>query len=791
MAFATAAGDAYATGKATRIGETDWNDPMSVAACAKAVWEGRKNTAKARAEAQAYRNLSYVMGDQWWTWSRDKRRMVDDDLSIAHDGKRPAHEKQLTFDQISPILEMRLAKLIRSETSWDSIPVTDDPEDIEKATASQNPMRVLWDEILRMSPLMRAAHMWRMVTKTVFFKASWDKMAGDPKSADASLLMEHPDMPPMGGDVDPMEWVRQKFGEVYGPEAGETGQWSGFTGEAAVELVPLFEVNVWPFNCIQFSQAQVWVHTFEKTAREIADRLGKTPDEVRAMAKSRDSESEDYYRNQRGAANWQGDGWSGTGWSEKDNDSILVHEVWLVPCGQFPNGRTALVIGETCIPESLKDIEYCDGFQRPIVPLFPMTDKIVPNSLWGRCTVDGLIDPQTDFNLAASQWANARNMTVFPTIFRKKGDGLSDFAFTQAPGRVNEIQDFSFMPQIMERPTLGTDHAATMQTDLQMLREIGGIGQVDYGTSGGGNPQSGRGVLALQEQNDLRALPSALEGDECVSRLGDCILWMEMNYGADERIIPMIGEDNKREVVKFRGHDLRPSTWGKPGSRVAYVTVQAARRMPSTRAETRQLIDSLVQNRTLQPDVNQEDKAIVLRAVGIGSIENYVDRDRKHVAKQQGEIDKWRAALGQPPISSPMMAQDGTMMPPNPPVVGSPSKTDKHLVHVEQLASWMNTDEYDQLAMQRPDLAAEISAHMDAHKLGMAYDAKRQEFDLVMATMTLWNEYRNRAAMTGVPEIMAVFSNPMLFLGGGGEKQDGKDEKPEEKPPSKNNAKAS
>lgn len=737
MSFSSALASATGAGKGFRIGSCDWTDPVDVALCAEAVWRGRLTGQKERAEAQALRNIAFVAGDQWHLLDPQQRCMIANDRDITGFIAKPGWEKQLVFNRCMPVAEARLAKFMRAEGTPDPIPITDDPNDIANAEASADVIRAYWDQILDMPSLMARLFLCGEMMKTAFIKLSWNKRGGDPKFADMQTMFGQDPRRPRGDDGnDPVQWMQQQFGDLFGAQAAEDGSWEGSTGDVKAQLRTILDINVWPHNANEFGvgptdygQVQIVQDTYEMTAYEVAEMLDEDEDEIRRLALA-DGSQDGTLRDRQARGDWQGSN-SGYGRFDRDNDSVRVHETYRVPCSKYKKGRMAFTIGKTCKPGWLTDINVCDAYKRPIVPMFRYTSKYVPTLLWGRCTIDDMIDPQRERNASASQEANYRNHAAMPHLFRFQHDGLSDGDISNNPGGQSELPSIEYMPKYLDRPPLGPEHARTFERATQEIYEIGGVGQVDYGGVEGGNPKAGVAINALQEQNDLRMLPSAKMCDDLGCKIGESIVYLIMKYGVDERVIRLLGSPNSRELGDFRGKDvkftgtqLRPSTWDQPGKRIAMLSFQSYRNLPSTRAESRQTAQALMT--TVPPILNPadpDDKGTLLRIFGVGNAKGYVDRDRRHIAKAQAEHDLWRQ--GQP--------------------VGPPNKTDRHQAHIQQHRDWMGTDEWDKFSISNPELAAQAVEHLETHLTLQAYDLLKPKFEAAFAAGQLTAEFRDKA----------------------------------------------
>ncbi len=741
-----ATGSSQSSGSGTygHVGSTDWNNPTSVASLCRYLWGQRRY--KWPWEKKAYRNIYWLDNQQYHRWSREGERFESDPTL-------PKHQLHLVYNCISPLLEQRVSKLVRNNSVWDPPPATSADEDMAVARIAKDVLRWYWTDGLNMPAILRRALRLCMSTATCFLEVQWDPTGGDPivltpdslvdyaqlaqnfkfpqQQMPAPLYPEganpnglHPGISPTGGlDPDPMAAMpgfanydvpqhvqaqaQQDFGTIFGDATLKTGRAQRFTGDVRVNVHPMFNVIWWPFDVADWKDVRRWMITTKHTAPEVAGQFGVDVAQVREWASGKDVRQ---YIEQRA-------GWGRTTRTDAmvqadDGDAVIVHRIFTVPESGMERGKLAVVIGDTCIKGPM-DSPYRE------VPIVPLTDIPIPEGpVVGTCCVTQAIHPQKDLNLSISQESNDRNMRINNIVVRFMGDMANDKGFSTAPNSIIKVSSPSLMPKLLERPALGVDNARAVERDLQFIHDIMGVSSVDLGRTQS-DGQSGRSIIALQEQNDARLIALAKACDEAMSKVGGLVLECIQDFLVDERVKQIVGEHNQLEMLPFRGATLRPSTYQNPGYR-ALVRVESFSQIPSSRGQMQQFVQAMTALGYLVPG---RDDRKVLRMWGLGTEDIDVDEDRVDEAGEMHEIDLWKQ--GQVP--------------------DDPAKTDNHQVRIEVMRRWMVSPPGKQWAAANPQLAALQFEHLQKHMLGAAEDALRPKYEMQLADMLLRAEYIARA----------------------------------------------
>ncbi len=692
-----------AEGKTNTIGECDWSNKTSVAELARRLWRDQ-DSHRQQIKMKVLRNIEFVVGNQWHRWDKQSQAMEPNDL-------RAPWEANLVFNRILPTMEQKLSQLIRRDPAWQVAPATDDHQDRAVARLSNDVLGWYWTDGLRMPEKVREAATWAMTSGVAFFHGTWDAMKGEP-------IMMTPEafrgdygggMPQPQGIQEPQMPEGPMFEEVFGEQAALTGLGSMMTGDLSCNVLPPLDVIAWPWGIVQWKDAQIFMAIERVSVGQAAKETGQPENEVRTWAKP--PREEDWQHTVVQA--WDKASGNQSVWDESDDDVIYRFTLYVPKgVGGFEGGRCAVVYGFSDEAFKLDDIPT-PGHE---LPLKVLMEKPVPGKLYGTCTVDLMIHGQQEINICTSQKANYRNRKINPTIVCVEGDTTDDYDYSNSPGRRITVPTMQNMPQVLEMPDIGTQHDRDIEQVIRLLNDTAGVSAVNWGNAEQDNVKSGKAIIALQEQNNAMLLGFAEQLDECLSQLGNLYLSLLQENVVTERIVHMIGEDNRLEVETFTRDDLRPSNYGH-GQNPALVRVTSFRNLPSTQAERFALLNMMLSSTPPLLDPIK-DRRRILRMIGFGDVREAFDETRVDETKAGWEIDQWRQGKEVPP----------------------PLKFDNHQVHIEEHTEWMKTPEYSQLTMMQPMMAQMIEEHMRLHEEGLIREQIKVEYTARVADFKEWTD---------------------------------------------------
>ncbi len=685
-----------------QIAQTDWDDALSVADCMRQLWRGRDY--KRRIEQLAWRNEQFLFGNHWYAWDDNQKAMVP---NPRHDG----WQARIVYNKILDAVESRTAKLIRQKSVWSTLSGADNEGDRVVQRLTDKVMGWYWTEGVKMPRKVREALQWAMSSAVVFGHPFWNRNKGPRITIRLDEQLAEIQPGPEAAEQDQI--IRNRFFQQFGPEAHNAGVYDDLAGDYDVDLAPLPEVIWWPFKPKSFDEARIWMRTQKKTSEEIGDMFDIEPEKVREMA---------------AAPSGYGSGRSEGMWSDRyfydddeteiaSSDGILLKTAYKVPSRKYPDGRQAVQIGNGELifgPENLQN-------ESKVVPLFPLIEKPIRGNAHGTCIVDQMISAQENLNRAASQIADYSLRRVMPTIVEFSGAGAQPNSLSNRPGKIYKCNSPELVPRTIQMPDIGRDYFNTMGVDLKFIQDISGNASIDQGRTDDANVKSGRAILSLQAQNNLKLIPTGERIDEWVEALGNFGLLEIQAKASWPRLIQIIGAGNELEAITFKGSDLRPSNWGDSTTNARLIRVKAHSIIPKTPEELFNFVKMSMEAGLLNP---QTDRNEILEMLGESGYRKQFDKRRPDFARAESENRRW--VKGEP--------------------VEPPDESDDHGAHLQVHDRWHKTEEYHQMKrdLRFFQVVQNEREHYENHKRAARQRIVEEPYLLRRADVSMWMKHRSQ-----------------------------------------------
>jgi len=660
------------------------------------------NSYKAHLERRAHRNLHYLYGDHW---SIGYHPVLDEFKEV--ESKKPGWRARLSYNDILQAVEMRTAKYMRDGRIWSPGVGTDDLEDkIFQRTASKV-MHAYWQTVLRMDSQLAETLQWAMSSAVVFGHVYWDRTKGPLVETSLDDWLFGAEM--IVNPAERQDYIRSqtnRFFQLFGQQALQARRFSGRAGDVVYDPVPIFEVGWYPFTANRWSDVRVWTRTVKKTIEDAAEALGVDEDQIRRAP----SPSGTFARG--GNDKWRNLYYYGH--EEYDEDSVLVTTIFKTPCAKWPHGRQAIVLGygdHGIEPTNLQN-------DLDMVPLVSLVERPIRGMPYGTCLTDQLKSAQEEIDTSLSQAADYRASRVAPTLVDFVGNESQKLS--TKPGGTFRALSPQHIPQAIRMPDVPMDFFSTAELNRQWIARLGGVTTIDEGSGRDTETRSGRALNILRGQNDLQLIPFGKRIDEFVSIVGELVLSFIQSRVVTERIVHFSGDDNRMEVVRFRGADLRPTTYTK-GKKTAIVC-HAFSVIPKSPSELMSFLNMALtpgaDGRTLlDPETDRNE---ILDILGMSNFQRVFDKKHLDRIKARGEMDLWES--GQP--------------------VEPPAWEDDDETHIQAHIRWKKTDAYKIAVSNAPLLAMEVDNHVGRHNVNAARKMIEPTYLLVEAHVAQWMKTR-------------------------------------------------
>jgi len=713
--------------------DIDWNNPQDIADLKAYLWENK--TYKRRVEEQAIRNLSYVLGDQHFKLNR--RTMV-----MEPDRSRPDWKVELTANVILAALLKKLARIQGADVEWGAAPITDDEPDKAVARMQRDLAKYYYSRGFKMPAQMVRVQMLAMMTKVAYIECNWNPLGGQKKivTPDQFAIPN-----PLTGELD-MDSAFVMFGQQFGAGALERGWKTQFSGDMMLEVFPLFEMIAYPFTEPNFDQKFIKMRTRLRHITQAARIAGMSVEDLKdAMGSNPIAGDED--------GPWQDrvTGWGASTFQElgaaratkslngPDHELVYCHDItlesWYDP-ENYPDGMTALVINDYCVPDSVKPIPT----PNKRAPYWVVHEIPIELTEFGTCTVDQMRSGQDDLNDILTQGANYRRRQVSPTICTFGGFANGVKSFNNAPGAVQEFDTPEYMPRILERPDLPSDYERCMTATLRLLDTVSGTSDVDRGQTDLTKAASGRAITALQAANDAIVSPMVKQLRNTLAEICEFNMECLQEFAVDDRITEIIGDNNKGELRIWNREMLRPQTWGQPGLRTAMVRITGDGGMPATRDEIMEYILRFTEMGYFQPGRDDEK---IFKLLGVAEIKGVLDADRVDSVAECLAIDTYRKG-GIPPM---------------------PRETADFRTRLNILGKWMNDDDdYGEVTRRFPHLIGQIAQRLQLLKQGYYNREVEKRYLEMQADINMRNKFLAQGVQAAMDPQTGEVNEQMLGL---------------------------
>lgn len=685
----------------------DWSNKKDIARCVR--WMRGQSHLKDALEKRTARNIAFYEGRQNYEWDIKTRQMRMPD--------RDRRRMMLIYNVAKVLIDQRLARQARYDNAWKVPAATSDEYDQMIARFARQVMQWYWDEGLRMPERLLLQNLWMAVAPLTFVHVAWNPAKG------RSIITPVSNFAPEDLPEDQRKSLIAEFRTLRGFDAPSMTVRQN-EGDIDYQIVDIFKSMWYPFWAQRDEDIRIFLKTDIMTADEISVRYGLSASDIARLRGSSRGVDEGRMRYSRLADQWSNPLQPDTRVMGLDSSSgIAVHQLYvskeLVP----PLGLSAIVLGDSDEALSIGTLgnRYGDW------PFKSVVENPSPNTLWGTCTMDHLIAPSLDINIAKTRQAEWRDVVVSPRIVRDKQDGADSESFkATAKDAIIEVNDLATkMPKVLYVPNHGVEDEAAVAWDLKYMHDSSAVPDVALGNTDATNARSGVAVRSLQEEASQRMKLVGIRMDAVMSWAGSFILCLLQEYATGERLIPLVGDNNATEYFAWSRASLRPSIYNKQTSNVAIVRCTSFSNVPSSQIDMRNNFVALAQSGFFRPG---EHDSLAAKIFGEDDMATVLDKDRRDRDKQENEIAMWRAGKLVPPASI----------------------TDNHRVQREVLDPWIASDEAQRIINSNPILAQNILQHREDHAQGEYDEMVRQQLRLQWATMRVNAEFAERAASGGM-----------------------------------------
>lgn len=528
-------------------------------------------------ETQWQLNMNFLMGNQF--------------CNIGYGGEIEESDKQYfwqereIFNHISPIIDIRLAKLSKIKPNMRVVPASNNEIDIKSAKLSQKILNSLNNK-LNISSKINQAIKWSEVCGTSFYKVLWNSEIGQIIAKDEND-----------------EKLR--------------------IGEVELSICSPFEIFPDNVSCESLEEVKSLIHARAYSVDEIYDMYG-----IEVEGKDINVFSLDNVTFGIG-----GLGYNGTctklGNSQKKN-SALVIERYEKPSKKYPNGRFIIIAGDKLVYDGeLPYINSSDGERT--FPFIKQTCINRTGCFWGESLVERLIPIQRAYNAVKNrkhEFLNRLSMGVLTVedgsidIENLEDEGLS-------PGKVLVYRQGATPPQYMDTETLPSAFANEEESLLSEFQALSGISDL-INTDKISSNMSGIALELMIDENETRMNSTTESIRQAIKNVSQNILRLYKQFALVPRLTKIVGDNGEMDLFLWSKNDLSSDD----------IEFEVDNEIGDSLTQKREMIFKLIDADILKDSdgkISNRTKSKLLEMLGFGIWENATDLIELHTKKASNE----------------------------------------------------------------------------------------------------------------------------------------------------------
>lgn len=586
-----------------------------------------------------------------------------DQIPAQHDW-----EQREVFNHVGPNIEARIARLTKARSTLKARPGSNEPSDLRKTKVSGKVMQNVYND-QDMRGKLHNAITWLETTGTVVFKNYWDPSKGNVIS-----------LPQMG--VDPNSGQQVQVGEVQESE-----------GDLGVIVCSPQEILPGSSYLQDVKDQKRMMHQRAFTIDEVYEVWGKKveAEENVAARLQRSMMGRGIHRSM--------DADSGTT-TTMMKDFVIVKEEWERPSERYPQGRLIVVANQTLLfygPLPYK----CDPDGKLGLPFCKVVCLLRPGVFWGDTVLRRLIPLQRRYNAIRNRKAEYLSLCAIGTWIVEENSvdtkELEENAAT--PGFILVYKKGTgALPTRADNQPLPPAFETEQASLLQEFSILSGVSEISRQSKAPAGVKSGVAMSLALEQDETRLSTVQANIELCLVEMGAMWLRFYKQYVKVPRLLRAVGRNNVVDVLEWSSSDLKSED----------VVIDGFSALADTPAQRRQMIFDLVgAGLLIDPATGQLDRNMRNRALEMLEFFNWetLDDDTEiHATKAERE-NRQLIEGGQP----------------------VPANFDDHVVHLAKHTLYCTSAEYEELAMQNPQLGQFFMAHMDMHNDALGQAAQQQQ----------------------------------------------------------------
>lgn len=524
-------------------------------------------------ERQWKLNLNYVAGNQYCE--------ISPDGSVKEEEKYYGWQSRSVFNHISPIVDIRLAKLSRVRPTMSVRAASSDDSDIKTAILASDVL-LATSQRVGLDKIIAKATGWSEVCGTVFYKITWNN----------------------------------KKGKCLGESKGE----KVYEGDVEISVVPPFEI--FPDNIFtqEISDLKSIIHARAVSVSDIKEWYGV---DVKGS-------NIDVFSLTNSKTSYNG-GYQAKKVSTELKNHVLLIEKFEKPCQNYPNGRYIAVAGDKLL--EMGELPYINGQDGTrVLPFIKQVSTSQIGAFFGVSVVERLIPIQRAYNAVKNRKYEFLNRVSMGVLNVEDGSVDTDELIDEglSPGKVIVYRQGSRPPQMMSATTVPIDFSYEEERLSGEFVTISGTSEVSRTSDIQRSTLSGTAIELLIEQDETRLSVSAESIKQAVKEVAKQILRLFKQFATDERLMRSSGEGKEVRMLYFKASDISSDD----------VVFDTENELTKTPAQKKTAVLEMLETGLLSDDngaLSVRTKSKLLEILGYGSLSNVQDLVNLHRSKAEKE----------------------------------------------------------------------------------------------------------------------------------------------------------
>ena len=516
-------------------------------------------------------NMNFLSGNQYCD--------VSPFGDLVEEQQRYFWQAKRTFNHIAPLVESRVAKLLRRKPELKVKAFSDEDGDIKVAKLSTGILKYAFEKV-QIDRILERGTIWAETCGTVFYKVVWNEKGGRRVAID---------------------------------ESGEPV----YEGEVDITVAPPFEIFPDRLGAEGLEDLNSLIHAQAVSVDYIYEKFG-------VDLKGRDFENHAVCGYSEPSAG-KGATTIGKSFSKTviPNAEILI-EKYTLPTEKNKEGRLEIVAGGELLYSGPLPYLNADRDERGL-PFVKQDCVRLPGAFFGTSIIDRLIPVQRAYNAVRNRKHEFLNRVAMGVLTVEDGAVDTDELVEEGlmPGKVLVYRQGAKAPEFMDCGGFPAEFAKEEEWLEKEFSLVSGVSDLSQNSTPA-RVTSATGLQLLLSQDDSRLAATMGSFDLALKGLGKHILRLYRQFAGNARLMTLTGENKRSQVHYFNA------------SEIVTKDISFECEEKETSLDKRETLLKLFEAGMLCDDdgkISKENKNRILEAFGFGSYENSRDISALHIVK--------------------------------------------------------------------------------------------------------------------------------------------------------------